>query len=193
MKKILLAVFLTASVTATAGDGKNSIQFAYALRDTVGDQSENPNRQGINIKFSRKITDSLTWDAGQEFRTERLNSEDGTSSTRLDTGLSYQIPVTSAVSVYTRGGVGYKFTTNDDNTYYSVEPGIKLQVTDPLNIRFAWRYRDSFNDRINDQTHTVRFGAEYALSKESVLTANIDRFYGDSEAIGYTVGYVIKF
>lgn len=193
MKTLILAVLLAVSLPATAGDGRNAIQFAYALRDTVGAQSENPNRQGINIKYTRKFTDTVSWDIGQEFRTERFNKEDGNSSTRLDTGLTYQIPLTQTVSVYTRGGIGYKITTSDDNTYYSVEPGVKVQVTQPLNLRMAWRYRDSFNDQINDQTHTVRFGAEYALDKESVITANIDRFYGDSEAIGYTLGYVYKF
>lgn len=193
MKKIALAVLLTISFTARAGDGKNAVQIAYALRDTVASQSENPNRQGINLRYMRKLTDRITWDAGEEFRTEKLNSDDGKSSTRMETGLAYQLPVTSIITVYTRGATGYKFTSADDNTYYSVEPGVKFQVTSALNLRTAWRYRDSFNDKINDQTHTVRFGAEYALDKESVFFANLDRFYGDSEAIGYTVGYVQKF
>lgn len=193
MKTLILAVLLAVSLPATAGDGRNAIQFAYALRDTVGAQSENPNRQGVNIKYTRKFTDTVSWDVGQEFRTERLNSDDGKSSTRLDTGLTYQIPLAQTISVYTRAGIGYKFTTTDDNSYYSIEPGVKFQVTQPLNLRMAWRYRDSFNDQIKDQTHTVRFGAEYALDKDSVITANIDRFYGDSEAIGYTFGYVYKF
>lgn len=193
MKKLALAILLTISGAAWAGDGKNAVQVAYALRDTVASQSENPNRQGINLRYMRKLTDHITWDLGEEFRTEKLNSDDGKSTTRMETGLAYQLPITHDISVYTRGGIGYKFTTTDDNTYYSVEPGVKFQVTQPLNLRMTWRYRDSFNDKINDQTHTVRFGAEYALDKESVIIANIDRFYGDSEAIGYTVGYVHKF
>ncbi len=193
MKKFILTVLLAISIPTSAGDGRNAIQFAYALRDTVGAQSENPNRQGVNIKYTRKFTDAISWDLGQEYRTERFNKEDGNSSTRLDTGLTYQIPLTQTVSLYTRGGIGYKITTSDDNTYYSVEPGVKFQVTQPLNLRMSWRYRDSFNDQIKDQTHTVRFGAEYALDKNSVITANLDRFYGDSEAIGYTFGYVHKF
>lgn len=193
MKKIILAVLLSISTQVLAGDGKNAIQIAYALRDTVASDKDNPNRQGINLRYMRKLTDNITWDAAEEFRTERLNSDNGNSSTRLETGLSYQLPITQDISIYTRGGIGYKFTTSNDNTYYSVEPGVKFQITQPLNLRMAWRYRDSFNDQINDQTHTVRFGAEYALDKESVIVANIDRFYGDSEAIGYTMGYVYKF
>ena len=82
MKKIILAVLLSISTQVLAGDGKNAIQIAYALRDTVASDKDNPNRQGINLRYMRKLTDNITWDAAEEFRTERLNSDNGNSSTR---------------------------------------------------------------------------------------------------------------
>jgi len=192
MKKLLLVV-LTALSTGAWADGNNSIGISYALRDTIAGDNDRPNRQGFNITYAHRFNQSWAVDTNQQFRTERFNTEDGNSSTRVEGGVTYTQKLTDTLAFYTRGGLGYRFTTNDDNTYYSVEPGLRFQTTDALNLRFAWRYRDSFNDRINDQTHTVRLGAEYALTKEDTLSVGVDRFYGDSQLMGYNLGYTHRF
>lgn len=191
MNKLLAAVLLTLGLTAQAEDLRNAVHIQYAFRDTIASSSENPNRQGVNFTFSRKVLHQLTWDVNNQFRSE--NGSAGHESNRLETGLAYQMPLAQDLAFYTRTAVGYKFTDNLDSTYYSVEPGVKVQLTQPLNVRAGYRFRDSFNDKINDQTNTVRFGAEYALSKTDVLTVGVDRAWGDSEFVGYHAGYVMKF
>lgn len=192
MKKILSAVLLTLSTAAVADTG-NTLNLSYAFRDTVASSKDHPNRQGVTATFTHKFNSNWAVDINEQFRTERLNAEDGNSSTRVEGGVTYSQPLTQDIVFYTRAGLGYKFASSYDAAYYAVEPGVKFQLTQPLNVRVAYRYRDTFNDSIKDKTDTVRFGAEYALTKEHVITAGVDRFYGDSEAIGYNLGYSYKF
>ncbi len=193
MKKALLVALAVFSTFAIAEDkpAKNFIHLQYAYRDTVASDKENPNRQGVNFTFGTKLLDNVTWDVNNQFRAE--NGQNGNESNRLETGLAYQYGVTKDIALYTRGAIGYKYTNAADHTYYSVEPGVKVQLTNPLSVRVAYRFRDSFSDNYTDQTNTLRFGAEYALSENTAVTAGLDRSWKDSEFVGANAGYVIKF
>lgn len=192
MKKLLLVALAVFSTFAVAQDSaKNFIQLQYAYRDTIGSDKADPNRQGVNFTFGTKLLDNVTWDIGNQFRSE--NGQNGNQINRLETGLSYQYGITKDIALYTRGAVGYKYTNAADHTYYSVEPGVKVQLTSPLAVKVGYRFRDSFSDNYTDQTNTLRFGAEYALTDKTAITAGLDRSWKDSEFIGANVGYVIKF
>jgi opacity protein-like surface antigen len=191
MKKLVLALILAiTATTAVAADNFAHVQ--YTLRDTVADDKDNPNRQGANFTLGRTVYPGVTIDVNSQFRTERLNSDTGSSSQRLEAGVSYAVNLTNDISVYTRGALGHKFTATEDHTYYSIEPGIKARLTEPLAVKVGYRYRDATNSAA-DQTNTLRLGAEYEIGKNQLLTAGIDRSWGDSEFIGYNAGYVVKF
>jgi hypothetical protein len=145
----------------------------------------------VNFTFGSKLLDNLTWDVNNQFRSE--NGQNGNETNRLETGLSYQYGVLKDVALYTRGAVGYKYTNGADYSYYSVEPGVKVQVTSPLAVKVGYRFRDSFSDSYLDQTNTLRLGAEYALSENTAVTAGLDRSWKDSEFVGANAGYVVKF
>ena len=196
MKKTLIATLiagLSFGTVALAEDGKNFAHIQYTFRDTIADNKADTNRQGVNFTIGRKVLDNLTIDLGQQFRTERLNGDAGVNTTRLESGATYSYNLLPAVSLYTRGGLGQKFTSNQDYTYYSIEPGIKYALTDALAVKAGYRFRDAFNDTYNEKTNTVRFGAEYAVAKDQALTLGIDRSYGASDFIGYNAGYMFKF
>lgn len=194
MSKFLLAVLLAVTaVSARAEDSRNFAHVQYTFRDTVAGQSGDTNRQGVNFTVGRRVTDSVTIDLGEQFRTEKLNSDNGANTTRLEAGATYQYGLTSDVALYARGATGYKFTTNQDYAYYSVEPGVKVAVTGDLSVRAGYRFRDSYSDTYNEKTNTVRFGAEYTVAKDQTVTLGIDRSYGASEFIGYNFGYAVKF
>ena len=196
MKKTLIATLiagLSFGTVAMAEDGKNFAHIQYTFRDTISDDKADPNRQGVNFTIGRKVLDNLTIDLGEQFRTERLNNDNGVSTTRLEAGATYQYGLTKDIAVYTRGGLGQKFTSNQDYTYYSVEPGIKYSLTDAVSVKAGYRFRDAFSDAYNEKTNTVRFGAEYAIAKDQAVTLGVDRSYGASDFIGYNAGYMIKF
>ena len=196
MKKTLIATLiagLSFGTVALAEDGKNFAHIQYTFRDTIADNKADTNRQGVNFTIGRKVLDNLTIDLGEQFRTERLNGDAGVNTTRLESGATYQLGLTKDIAVYTRGGLGYKTTSTEDYTYYSVEPGIKYSLTDALAVKAGYRYRDAFSDAYIEKTNTVRFGAEYAIAKDQALTLGVDRSYGASDFIGYNAGYMIKF
>lgn len=190
-KGILLAALLAVSTGAYAEGDFAHIQ--YTFRDTVASNSDDTNRQGANFTFGTTVAPGIVLDVNNQFRTERLNSNEGSSSNRLEAGLTSQLNLTDDIAVYGRGAVGQKFATSEDHTYYSVEGGVKTQLTSALNVRAGYRFRDAFNDSVFDKTNTVRLGAEYALNKTNVITLGLDRAYGDSEFIGYNLGYLVKF
>ena len=193
MKKALLVALALIASVAQAEDkpAKNFIHLQYAYRDTVASDKADPNRQGVNFTFGTKLLDNVTWDVNNQFRAE--NGQNGNESNRLETGLSYQYGVLKDVALYTRGAVGYKYTNAADHSYYSIEPGVRVQLTSPLAVRVGYRFRDSFSDSYLDQTNTLRLGAEYALSDNTAVTAGLDRAWQDSEFVGAHAGYVVKF
>jgi len=193
MKKALLVALAVFSTLAIAEDkpAKNFIHLQYAYRDTIASDKADPNRQGVNFTFGTKVLENLTWDVNNQFRAE--NGQNGNESNRLETGLSYQYGVLKDVALYTRGAVGYKYTNAADHSYYSIEPGVRVQLTSPLAVRVGYRFRDSFSDSYLDQTNTLRLGAEYALSDNTAVTAGLDRAWQDSEFVGAHAGYVVKF
>lgn len=196
MKKTLIATLiagLSIGTVTLAEDGKNFAHIQYTFRDTIADNKADTNRQGVNFTIGRKVLDNLTIDLGEQFRTERLNGDAGVNTTRLESGATYQLGLTKDIAVYTRGGLGYKTTSTEDYTYYSVEPGIKYSLTDVLAVRAGYRFRDAFSDSYIEKTNTVRFGAEYAIAKDQALTLGVDRSYGASDFVGYNAGYMIKF
>lgn len=193
MKKALLVALAVFSTLAFAEDksAKNFIHLQYAYRDTIASDKADPNRQGANFTFGTKLLDNVTWDINNQFRAE--NGQNGNETNRLETGLAYQYGILKDVSVYTRGAVGYKYTNTADHSYYSIEPGVKVQLTSPLSVKVGYRFRNSFNDSYLDQTNTLRLGAEYALSENTAVTAGLDRSWKDSEFVGISAGYVVKF
>jgi opacity protein-like surface antigen len=196
MKKTLIATLIAGllfGTVAMAEDSKNFAHIQYTFRDTVSDNKADTNRQGVNFTVGRKVLDNLTIDLGEQFRTERLNNDAGVSTTRLETGATYTYGLVKGIELYTRGGLGYKVTSNQDYTYYSVEPGVKYALTDVVSVKAGYRFRDAFSDAYNEKTNTVRFGAEYTVAKDQAITLGVDRSYGASDFIGYNAGYAIKF
>lgn len=193
MKYAILLSALLLSFGVNAAEPANFAHIQYTFRDTIGSDSDNPNRQGVNFTYGRTVLPGITFDVNQQFRTERLNSDDGKSSTRLETGVRLDHALTEDIGFYTRAAIGQKFSTDQDNTYYSIEPGFKAQVLDKLSMSVGYRFRDSFNSNVDDKTNTFRVASEYSLDKTQSMTLGFDRAYGDSESFGVNAGYRIKF
>ena len=194
MKKLVLAVALTVASFAVVAED-NFAHLQYTFRDTIAGDQGNTNRQGINFTVGHNFNQNWQVDIGEQFRTEKLNEDNGggSNTTRLEAGTTFTLPLNNVVSTYTRGAIGYKFATNQDFGYYSVESGLNLHVVEPLTLRVGYRYRDSFSQEYFDKTNTVRLGAQYALNKTSFLSAGVDRAYGDSQFLGINLGYGVRF
>lgn len=194
MKYAVILMTLLVSLGAQAEDNKNFAQIQYNFRDTIASNSDDTNRQGVNFAIGRTVLPGITLDLNQQFRTERLNSDkDASNSTRLEAGATLVHDITKTVALYGRGAIGQKFTSDEDHTYYSVEPGVRWKAFDNLTLSAGYRYRTAFNDSVFDKTNTVRVGAQFDLDKSQALTFGVDRSYGDSEFLGINAGYKVSF
>lgn len=182
MKKLTFAVLMTLSFASFAADNFGHIQLVH--RDTVGDNSNDPNRLGANITLGHKFASNFSMDFNGQYRQQ--NGNDKNVSTRLEIGATPQNEF-----FYVRTALGTK-SSDDSHLYYSIEPGLRWTLTPKLTAKTAYRYRDAFSNN-NDQTHTARLGLEYALTDAQSVTAGFDRSFGDSEWNGISLGYAIKY
>ena len=185
-KALLVALALIASVAQAEDTTKNFGHIQYAYRSTVGDDANNPNRQGGGITLGHKFSNRAQIDLVSQFRNE--NGDTTNTMGRTEVGATL-----SEGHFYVRGATGLKYNSTDSDGYYSIEPGLKVKLNDTWTTKVGYRFRDSYSDSANDRTNTVRLGAEYALNDASSLTANYDRSYGDAEFNGVNLGYYFKF
>ena len=162
-----------ASVKAEYRNGRDNSQDATAYGLTVG--------QNIN-----KYLD------GEVYARVKSN-EDRTNNTRAEVALVGKYAIDPKLSVYTRGAVGQMFTGTTNDSYWSVEPGVKYAVTSNLDVKAGVRFRDAFTNNYADSTRTYRLGSEYAFTKTSSVILGYDRSLGDSKYDALSIGYGIKF
>lgn len=185
MKKVIALATLLAATSAFAG-GFGSVE--YSSRDGVNGAADS---DAVKVTVGTTLTNNVAVDLSSRFA-----KQDGVStnnSTRLEAGVTGSMPLGNGVTLYTRGAVGEKYTSSDNFSYYSVEPGIKYQLTPALSAKVGYRYRDAFTNSNGDQTRTWRLGTEYALSKQYSVGLGFDRVRGDSEYNAVNVSLGIKF
>ena len=89
-------------------------------------------------------------------------------STRLEAGGTATVPLYGPVSGYTKVGLGKKFSSSGEFSYYSIEPGVSVPLNSSLTAKVGYRFRTAVSDpNVNkDTTQTVRVGVAYAINKE---------------------------
>jgi hypothetical protein len=192
--KYLINLLLIFVINGSAKADDQFFHAQYTLRDTVASQSENSNRQGANLTYGYWLKPGkLLLDVGSQSRTDQWNANKGSYANRLETAATFIAQTNDIFGVYLRSAVGQKFTHITDNAYYSLEAGLRAQIQPELLGRIGYRFRDAFKEDKFDQTQTFRIAAEYSIDQTSVFTFGMDRSYGDSQFIGYNIGYLKKF
>jgi hypothetical protein len=183
MKKIFAILALAVTGLAVAGD---SVTLEGQHINNVGAAAQQ--LYGLTVK--KEINSTFAGDIGLgQVTTEGTNA----LSTRLEAGLTGTTPIYGIVNGYTRVALGQKYTNTTSFTYYSVEPGIAVPFG-PLTAKVGWRYRTADDSITNgDQTHTMRYGVSYAVSKVDTIGVRYDRMNGDYNqkiwAVNYTRGF----
>jgi len=182
MKKFIVLAILAMSGTAFAG-GFGAVE--YSSRDGV---------DGTADARATKVT--MGTDLNQTFKADfslrqKTDTDNDLSDTRLEGGLTGTVPVATGLSAYGRLGVGEKFKSSTNYSYYSVEPGVKYAVTPELSVKLGYRYRAAMDSVNADTTRAWRIGAEYALTKNYFVGLGYDRVRGDSDynATNISVGF----
>lgn len=184
MKKLLTSLLIVAaSATAYAG----SATFEY---HTFKNQNTGAYIDGIVVSVRENLTTSLTGDlvfSGTQARAS------GAIGSRLETGLSGRVASLGPVNVTVRGAVGKRYSNTADSSYYSIQPTMSYRITNRVTTTLGYRYRNSFDSSVADQTRAVRLGASYAVTKSDIVGVRFDRVRGDSNVNLLAVNYTRRF
>lgn len=182
MKNYFLLTVLLVTSSAFAG-GFGSVE--YSSRDGVDSTAD---ARATKVTMGTDLYQNLKADFSLRQKTDTDND---LSDTRLEAGLTGTVPVAGGLSAYGRAGLGEKFKSASNYSYYSVEPGIRYSISPSLSVKGGYRYRAALDSANADTTRTWRVGAEYALTKNYFLGIGYDRVRGDSDynATNISVGF----
>ena len=186
MKKILTTLALAISSAAFAG----SVSIEGAKIDTVSGADQN----NVNFTVSENISKSFAAHLNlSSTQTETSNSV----NTRLETGLTGTTALVGPINGYVKFAIGQKYSTSGTGnfTYYSVEPGVSVPLTDKWTAKVGYRFRTAAFDALTnkDTTETARIGVAYSLTKVDSVGFRFDRITGDSTQDAYNVFYSRSF
>lgn len=186
MKKIIAIIATLALAAGTAFAGTVTVEGAKI--NTIG------GNDAMRSSFTLSERINNTYSVHTQLvsvQTDNTNSV----STRLEVGGTATAPLFGSVKGYAKVGLGQKYSTSGQFTYYSIEPGITVPLSSSLTAKVGYRYRTAAdNASINkDTTDTVRVGATYAINKKDAVGFRFDRITGDSRQDGYNVFYTRSF
>jgi opacity protein-like surface antigen len=186
MKKLSTILALAISTAAFAG----SVSIEGAKIDTVSGADQN----NVNFTLSETISQSVAAHVNlSSTQTETSNSV----NTRLEAGVTNTTRLVGSVNGYVKFALGQKYSTSGTGnfTYYSVEPGVSVPLTDKWTAKAGYRYRSAAFDALanKDTTETARLGVAYSLTKADSVGFRFDRITGDSTQDAYNVFYSRSF
>ena len=187
MKKILaiLAMALVVSEGALAASARIEWQDADGVDGS-------PNQQSIVLGVKESFTKYFAGDVG--ITSTSNNSNGGIGSTRAEIGGTGSYPVAGPFGVYTRLGIGQKYTSTKNFGYYSVEPGVTADIGYGFNAKIGYRFRDAFDANNNvDTTRTWRAGLDYSINKDNAIGVGYDYVRGDTNQNVWKVNYTRGF
>lgn len=177
MKKILAILALAMAGSAFAA----SVSFEYQNIDNAVGVGQDTLSVSVKHNFTKSVT-------GDVLFSDTKAGNNGALSNRIEVGLSATAPL-GPVTGYTRVALGEKIGNSTMATYYSIEPGISAPVG-PFTAKVGYRYRSAVDSANGDQTHTVRAGLSYPLTKVDAIGVRYDRVRGDNTqnivALNYT-------
>ena len=135
MKKFIALALALAAGTAFAG-GFGSI--TYGNNDGVNGEA---NSKSYKVTAGFDLTDAIKVDVSNQLKAADSTTDNGN---RLEAGVTYTQPIVAGLSGYGRVGLGQKYKSTGDFSYYSVEPGVKYAVNDALTW-FVYK-DDVYND-----------------------------------------------
>jgi hypothetical protein len=182
MKKILAILTLVVSGTAFAA---GSFTLESQNVNVINGADQKIYSLNVKQKFSSVFTGDATFSNTQTDGTNALG-------TRLEAGVTASVPVVGLVKGYVRGAYGQKYSNTTDTPYYSIEPGVSAPLG-PFTAKVGFRWRSAVDTAKGDQTHTVRVGLAYALTKVDSVAVGFDRARGDNNQNVVKVSYTRSF
>ena len=182
MKKIFAILALAVSTTAMA----DSINIEKRIVQGVGTTDSTAYRMLYTHNVNKQVNADVSISQTQS------DTASMAIGTRIESGLSYRYPIVGDLTGGIRVGIGEKFSTKGNATYYAVEPSLAMPVG-PVNVRVGYRYRSAVDTDNGDQTRTARLNVSYRLTKQDTVNIRYDRMRGDSNSNTIGLGYTRSF
>ena len=186
-------LFALSALMAIAGlvQAENSISVAYGAKKVSPADTQN-HQYVLGAKFD--VAKNLALD----FNFNDDSTDVGNViTTRTEAGLTYSYPVavySLPISTSARIASGEKEKSGSNATsYWSIEPGVNVNMPYNLYGRLAYRYRAAFDDSVADTQKTIRYAVGYNFNKENVIELNYDKTSGDGANELVAVKYIRKF
>jgi len=162
-------------------------KFGYGLQDGLNG-GNNASEYGLTV--GKKLNDVFS----AEVKT-RLKVKDGSTDNdqRAEFALIASKKIMGPVSLYTRGGAGFKLTRNKSHEYWHIEPGLKYKLSDKWSIKGGVRFRDSFDSIYEQSDITYKAGISYKLDKNNNIGVGSKFKRGDSQYNAIGVSYKVNF
>lgn len=193
VKTLAAAALLSAALPAFAASNFGSIEYNYVDGENA---AQGITAHGAAVTLGRFVAPQTSVDITTRFYRVKDVAE---SVNELEVGATHRYSLSSLVNglgLYARGAVGQTFAPGEDFAYYSIEPGVSLQVTEKFLVNAGYRYRDTFKSEYDDTAfNTIRLGVEYALDNASSVRAGYDRITGENgvRADAVNVSYNFRF
>ena len=162
-------------------------KFDYGLQDGLNG-GNNASEYGLTV--GKKLNDVFS----AEVKT-RLKVKDNSTDNdqRAEIALIASKKIMGPVSLYTRGGAGFKMTRNKSHEYWHIEPGLKYKLSDKWSIKGGVRFRDSFDSIYEQSDITYKAGISYKLDKNNNIGIGSKFKRGDSQYNAIGVSYKVNF
>jgi hypothetical protein len=154
---------------------------------------------GDNKDYAYGLTYTHTFDGGFTGGVSGswTDTASGDNKYNLEAQAGYKFPLTSAITVGGKVGVGERWQPGAEFPYYALYGTADYKLNDTITINaLQYRYRNAFEQANNYESHRLGTGATYNVSKTVALNATVYRdFDKDFNATGdgVLVGATVKF
>jgi hypothetical protein len=164
--------------------------FHYSGRDDQASYNSYKFRMGSNV-----INENVSVDLMTEFGDE-VNSPN--SYNQLEVGLkgSWAIPMSDDLfGLYARGAVGQNWNSGESNfPYWSIEPGVVLNVSEDVTGNVGYRYRNAFDDdEYTFETNAAIVGVEWMVVENHGVNFGYEYSAKDQKYDMIGIGYTFNF
>ena len=185
MKKLVLtaALFLAAS-TAMAGNF-----YAAGEYETAEDRNTKADSYTTGLIVGYK---DGGWQYSGKVSSGQAEWGNGSITNRYEGRVKH---TWSAMGVKPYLGVrlGETVKSNTNYSYYAIDTGVAVPVTDKVELDFSYRYRNAFETANNFETNRYGIEGKVKLTDKDSLGLRYAQSYGDSESNSWRLQYTRSF
>lgn len=161
----LAALTFTAAATPALADDRVRFGVRYDDSNVAGQD-----RMATSVDYDHSFDNGVKLGVGVR-HIERLSDNRATNRYMLRGGYDWNF-------LFVSGQLGVKMPSGQDHTYFwTVHSGVKFKVTDKLNAKIGYDYREGFGGKDEDYRHGVRTSLTYKLDKKHAVQLQVERLH----------------